>query len=132
MLQIMLFISGWLSPTESISLTGDIAYYPEGLMPQVAETRGISLDGYDGGLATMSCGDRFRKAWLEVKGKVVSLLVVDCSNRNHYQMNVERGRIGDIGYRLWEKLGLPNRPFPARIWFVPPPSLFRFGVHVPI
>lgn len=129
MLPILVFVSGWLSPTETISLTGDIAYYPEGLMPQVAETRGISLDGYEGGLATMSCGDRSREAWLEVKGRVVSLLVVDCSNRNHYEMNIRRGRIGDISRRLWKKLKLPDTPLRARIWFVPPPILF--GAHVP-
>lgn len=128
MLELLFCLSGWLSPTQQVSVTGDIAFYPPGLMPQVAETRGLNLAGYAGGIATMSCGDRGREVWLEANGEVIGpLLVVDCSQRDHYQMNVSRGRIGDISRRLWERLKLPDRPFPARLWFVRP---FQWA-HVP-
>jgi len=114
---------------QAVSVTGDIAFYPPNLMAEVAETRGLDLSSYKDGIALMSCGDRYRTVWLEVNKKIIGpLLVADCSQRGHFEMNLNRGRIGDISRELWDELGLPEDLVEATVWLEPPPSVWR---HVP-
>lgn len=130
MLELLFAISGWLSPTQEISLTGDIAFYRPGLMAEVIDTRGLDLGFHKDGVALMSCGDKGRTVWLEVNGKIVGpLLVVDCSQRDHFEMNVARGRVADISRELWDKLGLPEDLVEASVWLEPPRYV---GRHIPI
>ena len=114
-------LTGWYSPTVESSLSGDIAYYRSGLMQDVIEYRGADMRGRIDGVSLMAKGDLGRTVWLEVDGRIVGpLLVVDCSQQVHYEMNVGRRRIADISRRLWEKLGLPEDLVEATVWFSPP------------
>lgn len=88
-------------------------------MAQVAENRGMDLTGYVDGVSLMSSGDIGRDVWLEFEdGRVIGpLLVIDCSQRKHYKMNVNRGRVADVSRELWDDLNLPEDLVPATVLF---------------
>lgn len=122
-----LTMTGWLSQTQAISLTGEAAYYQPGLMAQVAEARGLGLEGYAGGVALMACGDLGREVWLHFPGESWDgpFLVVDCSRRDHYRMNLERGRVVDVDRAVWDQHRLPARPSPVVVRFAPPGYVYN-------
>lgn len=113
--------TGWLSPTIEMTIEGDAAFYAPGLMARVAENRDMDLMGYAGGVALMPCGDLGREVWIRfANGWDGPFLVVDCSQRGHYAMNVRRGRIVDLDRRTWDAHALPEMPVAVRVSFVPP------------
>jgi hypothetical protein len=122
MLVVLVALTSWLSPTVESNIVGDIAFYSEGLMGDVVDNRGMNLEGYADGVALMSCGDLGREVWLELPQVplVGPLLVADCSQEAHYEMNVERGRVADLSWSLWEELDLPMDLVSATIWFEKP------------
>ena len=80
----------WLSPNPH-NFVGIATYYGDGIMEKVAANRGLSLDGYHGGVALMNCGDIGASVWLK-RGEQYEYegpyLVVDCSKREHLYFNV--------------------------------------------
>jgi hypothetical protein len=85
-------------------------------MRQVCEARGYDLTGYAGAVALMRRGDLGRTAW--VFGE--PMLVCDCSRRDHYAMNLERGRVADLDWETWQRHGLPLMPVDVTVSFVRP------------
>jgi hypothetical protein len=113
--------TGWLSQTTAMEISGDAAFYRQGLMAQVAETRGMDLDGYAGGVALMPCGDLGREVWVRFPGGWAGpFLVVDCSQCDHYELNPARGRVVDLSWETWQAQGLPRRPVPVSVRFKAP------------
>ena len=111
----------WSSPTPQIEISGEVSYYGPGLMDQVAETRGYNLAGYVAGVALMPAGDLGRDVWLYIGGRWSGpFLVVDCSQLGHYEMNIERGRVVEVGAAVWEQFDLPDMPVPVRARFARP------------
>ena len=106
----------WLSPTEEPKVTGDAAFYRDGLLEQVCENRGLDMTGYAGAAALMRCGDLGRTVWIQGK----PLLVCDCSRRDHFEMNIERDRVIDLSWDVWEEFGFPLAPTPVEVSFVAP------------
>lgn len=117
----LILATTWLSATTAPALEGDAAFYAPGLMAQVAETRGMDLGSYAGGVALMACGDLGREVWVRFPdGWDGPFLVVDCSRQDHYEMNLARGRVVDVDRGLWETHGLPEMPVPVEVTFGPP------------
>lgn len=114
---------GWLTPTESITLTGDAAFYAPGRMAQVIDYRDADLGGFAGGVALMSCGDLGREVWLQFPDDVWTgpYLVVDCAQRDHYHYLVDQlGRVVDVCWETWHALHLPLAPVSVTVRFTPP------------
>lgn len=114
-------LSLWQSPTETPSLYGDAAFYSPGTMRGVCKYRGLDLAGYDGAVALMACGDLGRDVWIWDE----KFLVCDCSQWEHFAMNLERDRVVDVDWETWQRHGLPLSPTPVRVSFVPPVSQGR-------
>lgn len=112
----------WLAPTTAITTTGQVSYYAAGIMARVAANRGLSLEGYAGGVAMMRRGDLGRVVWLrpEARSWVGPFLVVDCARRGHYAGLVKRGRVVEVDRAIWLELGLPERPVPVVVSFEAP------------
>jgi hypothetical protein len=106
----------WAEPTDKAVIQGDAAFYPSGLMEQVCETRGLDMSNHEGAAALMRCGDLGRTVW--VLGK--PLIVCDCSRRDHFEMNLERGRAIDLSWDVWQEFGFPLAPTPVEVSFVQP------------
>lgn len=117
----------WRSPTGDVEVVGEASYYDLGLMDQVAATRGYDLDGYVAGVALMPAGDLGRDVWLSLAGSrwVGPFLVVDCSQLVHYEMNLERGRVVEVGAAVWGRFDLPDMPVPVRVRFARPRTAQR-------
>lgn len=115
----------WLSPTEEPAITGDAAFYRAGLLERVCENRGLDLTGHIGAAALMRCGDLGRTVW--VLGQ--PLIVCDCSRRDHFEMNLERGRVIDLSWDVWEEFGFPLAPMPVEVHFEPPMKGGEDGYH---
>jgi len=102
-------LTGWGEPTAENRIEGDAAYHNR--IAEAAFNQGVDLADVRDGCALMACGDLGRRVWVWVGGPWVGpLTVVDCSRRDHYQMNVERGRVIDLSAELWADLGLPLAP----------------------
>ena len=81
--------------------------YAPGIMERLCKER--DCDGYKGGVATMSCGDIGRTAWLKFENNASwygPLKVVDCSQPFHAYVNiVEIGLAVEWGYDVSEAIG---------------------------
>lgn len=55
----------WMEATAEDHLAGEATYYAAGVMERVAAFRGLSLEGYAGGVALNRAGDLGRPVWLE-------------------------------------------------------------------
>jgi len=111
--------TGWLTPTTEIEICGAAKRHDR--VPEVAAYRGLALDGYLGGVATMGCGDLHREIWLDTGGGWRGpFLVVDCAAPAHYRRRVDQGDVIEIGKRSWQRLGLPADVVPACVRFRPP------------
>lgn len=118
----------WWMPTTATTITGDLSYYAAGLMDRVAANRGLSLEGYAGGVALMRRGDLGRVVWLRVTGPgpgegqpwAGPFLVVDCAHPRHYAGLVKRGRAAEVSRATWLALGLPEDLVPVVLTFEDP------------
>ena len=106
----------WNTPTEEQQIQGDASFYAEGLMRQVCETRGFSLDGYAGAVALMRRGDLGRTVWIFGE----PMLVCDCSQKKHLALNLDRDRVAELDWETWERHNLPMGLVPITVSFVPP------------
>jgi hypothetical protein len=108
----------WSTPTSDQALDGRATYYSQGLMEQVAANRGMSLEGYAGGVALNRAADLRRTVWLEYQGDITGpYLVVDCAQRGaHYEERERRGLIAEVSFEqagAWHMLG----PTDVRVLF---------------
>ena len=114
MVALILVATGWLSATQVVTLEGDAAFSYH--IESAAEVNGYSLD--NPGCALMSCGDKWRDVWVLVNGDWTGPLTsVDCSQEVHYQMNLDRGRVIDLPWSLWQELDLPLDLVPVTVSF---------------
>lgn len=115
-------VATWAEPTAQGALVGDAAFYGPGHnMAEIAERRGLSLEGMAGGVALMRRGDLGRVVWIWIRGRWRGpFRVVDCSQRGHYAMNLARGRAVDLGWATWQALGLPADLVPVVVRFTDP------------
>lgn len=62
---------------------GSLVFYNPGQMEATAKYRGLSLKGYDGGVATITCGNIGNRVWIKFpSGEWKIFRVVDCGRRN--------------------------------------------------
>ena len=85
------------SSASSGNLEGQATYYSPKLMEEVAEYRGLSLDGYLGGVALNRQGDLGRVVWLEFDRAIEGpFLSVDCAQREHYEARERKGYVIEV------------------------------------
>jgi hypothetical protein len=115
-------LAEWQRPTRASRIVGDAAFYgARHNMATIAGRRGLSLEGMAGGVALMRCGDLGRVVWIRIRGRWRGpFRVVDCSRRDHYALNVARGRAVDLGWATWQALSLPADLVPVVVSFRPP------------
>lgn len=119
-LALLLALPPWNEPTTANRLEGLSTFYADGIMEQVADYRGY--DGPREPVALMACGDLGRNVVVVIDGHWVLGHVVDCARRDHYADRVAEGKVVELSRSLWQRLGLPDRPVPAVVWFdVQPP-----------
>ena len=101
------------------TLDGQVTYYSPGLMQQVAENRGLSLEGYAGGVALNRRGDLGRVVWLEFDGAIDGpFLVVDCARREHYESREQRSRVVEVDAQTAMRRGFYGvRPVSVKVFF---------------
>ena len=90
-------------------LIGIGTYYAAGIMEQVAENRGMSLDRYKDGVAMMSPADLGKTVWLRRPGGGWEgpFLVVDCSTRLGMFVNTGiNGMVVEVGNRTAVRWGM--------------------------
>ena len=122
----------WQVPTGELSVEGKATHYGPGLMGEVARNRGVSLDGFAGGVALNRAGDLGRKVWLEWDPSTSSgrgeglvdgpFLVVDCAGRGQDYVRRERqGYVVEVSERVALARGFAwVGPVGVRVWFVDP------------
>lgn len=88
---------------------GISTYYAEGKMERVAEVRGMSMNGYWGGIATMFCGNIGKSAYLKPfpEGHWQGpYLVLDCSGREHLYYNIMLNEIAlEVDWNTYQRWG---------------------------
>jgi len=97
----------WFRPAPIYSI-GAAVYYNPGLMDATAEWRGLSLSGYEGGVALMGCGDIGKDVWLKPPGGDWEgpYLVVDCARRGDiYGCVFHRREVVEVDYRTARRWG---------------------------
>ena len=115
----------WSVPTADPSLAGYATHYATGLMQTVADNRGMSLDGYAGGVALNRCGDLGRRVWLRWEDGTVTgpLRVVDCAQRGHILDRERRRYVVEVDASLARRRGFFGiGPMPVVVLFEPPVS----------
>jgi hypothetical protein len=112
----------WADMTAAQILDGWGTHYSNGLMAEVARARGISLDGFAGGVALNRAGDLGRAVWLEFNGTVSGpYLSVDCARRGRdYVVREQKRYIVEIDYDLAQRWGVVGDPFAVRVYFEAP------------
>ena len=107
------------SSRSSGNLEGQATYYSPTLMQQVAESRGLSLEGYAGGVALNRRGDLGRVVWLEFDGVIAGpFLTVDCVQERHYQEREDQGRVVEVDAETAQRQGFYGvGPVSVKVWF---------------
>ena len=131
---VVLALSTWFTATREPSMVGNIKYYDEGVMEQVAVNRGyidntslyrgwLDERGIDGAVSLMRYGDIGREGWMLVDGfPPVKVLVIDCVEREHYTRRVvEQGDIGEVDRTLAKRYGMEG-PIEGRVIFTTRPQ----------
>lgn len=92
------------------SYVGVATYYAEGVMERVAEVRGLSMDGYWGGIATMFCGNIGKKAYLKPSSQgnwQGPYIVLDCSSREGFFYNININQIAvEVDWKTSRRWGM--------------------------
>ena len=93
----------WYRSTTYI-VVGNLSSYDPGVMEGVARVRGMSLEGYKGGMSSISCGDLGKNAWINLPGSdewIGPFLVIDCSGRNHmFVTALVHNIVGEVSYEV--------------------------------
>lgn len=100
---------------------GRATYYRSGLMAEVAETRGMSLDGFVDGVALNDCSNLEKTVWLEFEGIPVPLgpmKSVDCAQPKHAVIREQQGYVVEVSAALAKRVGFYGiGPWPVRVLF---------------
>ena len=118
--------------------TGDSVWYAPWMMEGTANFRGMSLDGFMGGIATNSVGDMGKTAWLKRDGMGWEgpYLFVDVSQRNHaYHHAVNVGTIFEVDFLTALRWGFVSKAnnqkgYVVDNWLVTNVEMF-IGLQVP-
>jgi len=105
----------WLSPNPK-HFVGVSSYYAKGIMEQVVENRGLSMNGYHGAVALMMCGDIGKSVWIKRSTAATfqgPYLVADCSGKNHLYFNVMTGIVVEVDYHTAVRWGIPGNNLPT-------------------
>jgi len=113
-----LLLATWFTPTEDVSLVGNIKFYNKGVMETVALNRGyitdtalydswLRLNNLDGAVSLMRRGDLGRRLILVVPGlgrfRVMS---IDCVAKKHYLRRLEQGDIIEVDWGLAQRMNM--------------------------
>lgn len=93
---------------QPISSSGGAVYYAPGVMEATAAYRGLSLDGYLGGVALMGCGQLGESVWIRRPGLALEgpYLVADCARLNDYWPIIKgRGEVIEVDWQTWARWG---------------------------
>jgi hypothetical protein len=85
---------------------GAVTYYADGIMEQVVENRGMSLQGYKGGIVLMTCAHMGETVYARPTGGLWEgpYLVVDCSHRYHLWVTLVHNHINaEVDYATWQR-----------------------------
>lgn len=114
-------VETWFTPSPD-HFTGKAVYYAQGLMEATAEWRGMSLDGFVGGVALMSPSDVGETVYIKFREWEGPFLVVDCARRGDmWPVIMHRGEAVEVGHRTairWEL----EPPYPDVIVSKKPPN----------
>lgn len=103
---------------------GKATFYSPGAMEATAHYRGLSMDGYLGGVALMTCGDLGGSVWLRRPGHdwEGAYLVVDCARRNDlYGITVYREEAVEVDYKTairWGMMSYNNGDWTVKQWMI--------------
>lgn len=90
----------WFLPSPQYTI-GNAVFYASGLMQATAMVRGMSLEGYQGGVSMLSPGDIGRTVWLRRQGHDWEgpFLVVDCARRaDIWPVIYYRGEVVEVDF----------------------------------
>lgn len=100
-------------------ITGDAAFNHR--IEEAAMNRGMSLDGYAGGVALMDCDDLGEEVWVKVGGAWTGpWLSVDCAAEHDRAWLDSVNRVVDLPWSFWNAVGLPLVPYPVAVSFEEP------------
>lgn len=102
----------WMRPAPLWSV-GRAVFYEPWVMEATAEVRGLSLDGYMGGVALMGCGDIGAEVWMRRPGWVWEgpYLVVDCAARGDIlPIMLYRKEVVEVDFRTAQRWGMIEYP----------------------
>ena len=88
---------------------GKAVFYGPYAMNGTARYRGMSLDGYYGGVALLTCGDLGKSVWIKRPDHNFEgpFLVVDCARRNDlYGITVHREEVVEVDFNTALKWGM--------------------------
>lgn len=100
-------------------IEGTAKYYRAGLMEEVAARRGLSLEGFKGGIALMDAQHLGRTAWLQWPGEAVldgAYLVVDCAASQHLAARRASGDVVEVGWQTAQERGMRGPVRGVRVW----------------
>ena len=98
----------WFLPSPQYTI-GNATYYANGVMEATARTRGLSLDGYKGGVSLLSPADISATVWLRRQGMDWEgpFLVVDCARRaDIWPVIYYRGEVVEVDFRVAQEWGM--------------------------
>jgi hypothetical protein len=115
----------WTQPTTVTVEYGVATYCRDGLMEQVADRRGIPLDGRVP-VALNRAGDIGREVWLEWPGGTIDpAIVVDCAERADYFKRLQLHRVVEVSADLAKLRGFYGiGPADVKVWYKQPPRRY--------
>jgi len=104
-------LESWFTPAPVWSW-GKAVFYAPGSMRATAKYRGLSLDGYEGGVAMMSPADIGQEVWMRRPGHGWEgpFLVVDCARWNDiYPIVAHRREVIEVDFDTAVRWGMAKR-----------------------
>lgn len=128
---------------------GKAVFYSPYVMEATARYRGLDLAGYVGGVATMTCGNLGKPAWLRRPGLIWEgpFLVVDCARRNdlygitmYYEEAIEVDFKTALRWDMIETYDYSSGDYEVKNWMIrnvlvsiiPPNDLFLYKPIIPL
>lgn len=132
LLALVLALAGsWEIETDAQVITGVATYMAPRHGPQlenVAARKGISLEGYVGGVALNRKADIGRIVWLQWDDGEIDgpFLVIDCAQGGqHYIARLEQDRVVEVGARVAKERGFYGvGPEGVTVWFLNPQDCY--------
>lgn len=125
LLALLISVATWATPEPQHSAGLLVIYGSDRLVAANADWHGYTLDGYAGGLASISPAHLGRIAWIRRAGLpwIGPLLVVDVTARHDFPGALARREIAEITYADAHTLGFDNGGQDGYVWWgVCPPA----------